>query len=65
MVYQKMLTQWRVGANGRTGMDYNALPAVLRFSKVPEDDWPDVFDDVRVMEYETLSLIASRNERNN
>lgn len=53
-----MSTQWRSGFNGRTGLDYAALPAVLDLRAVPIEDRARVFDDLRVMEIETLNLQA-------
>ena len=49
------LTQWRMGMNGPVGLDYSALPTILRFTQVPRADWPAVFDDLRVMEDAALS----------
>lgn len=49
-VFIAMDTQWRIGANGVTGLDYNALPVVMKMSGVPAKDRADVFEDVRTME---------------
>lgn len=56
-VFDKMRTQWRVGANGATGLDYSVLPFVLRMVRVPRSGWPDVFDDLRVIENASLDEI--------
>lgn len=56
-----MLTQWRAGAMGVLGLDYTALPVVLECSRVPRDEWPQVFDDVRVMEDEALRILRAKN----
>lgn len=52
-----MGTQWRTGVAGATGLDYNALPMVMRMVGVPVADRPDVFEDVRTMEDAALSLM--------
>lgn len=56
-VFVALGTQWRVGMGGPTGLDYAALPAVLRLRGVPRADWPDTFDCVRVMEAEALRVM--------
>lgn len=53
-----MLTQWRVGVNGVTGLDYAALPAVLDIRNVPVEDREDIFECVRVMEQAALKEIT-------
>lgn len=60
-VFIAMLTQWRAGAMGVLGFDYSALPVVLECSEVPRDQWPQVFDDIRVMEDEALRILRSKN----
>ncbi len=55
-----MSTQWRTGAMGATGLDYNALPAVMRLSGLPRCEWPDAFDGVRIMEAEALKIMGER-----
>lgn len=55
-----MSTQWRVGMAGATGLDYNALPAVLRLSEVQRKDWPAIFDDLRILEDAALALMRAK-----
>ncbi len=45
---------------GATGLDYNAVPVVLRLQGVPRADWSQLFEDVRVME--GVALQAMRQE---
>lgn len=52
-----MGTQWRTGANGATGLDYAALPFVMRVLKIPKKDWGDVFEGIRTMENAALQEI--------
>ncbi|RZS80655.1 DUF1799 domain-containing protein [Pigmentiphaga kullae] len=54
-VFCAMDTQWRVGGMGRaSGLDYAALPFVMRQLGVPRAEWTDIFDAVRVMERAAL-----------
>lgn len=50
-------TQWRVGMSGATGLDYNVLPAVFRMLQIPESDWPDTFECLRILESEALKVM--------
>ena len=50
-----MGTQWRVGMAGATGLDYAALPVVMRLVGVPAADRADVFDAIRTMEDAALA----------
>lgn len=52
-----MATQWRTGFRGATGLDYNVLPWVLRMARVPRDQWPDMFESVRIMESAALAAM--------
>lgn len=56
-----MTTQWRVGFSGATGLDYTALPIVLRMQRVPRGEWDDAFECLRVMEAEALAIFGERN----
>lgn len=55
--FEAMRTQWRVGATGAYGLDYNALPGVFRFLAIPRKSQPEMFDDLRVMEDAALAEI--------
>jgi len=54
-----MSTQWRTGMAGPTGLDYGALPDVLRLTQVPRREWAQIFDDIRTMEDAALSTIRA------
>lgn len=56
-IFVSLSTQWRVGAGGCTGLDYLAVPMVLRMRRVKRDDWEPIFDDLRVMEDEALKTM--------
>lgn len=49
-VFASMTTQWRVGPGGVIGLDYGALPEVMRMRGISRSRWPEVFDDIRIME---------------
>jgi hypothetical protein len=49
-VFIAMSTQWRVGMAGATGLDYNALPVVMRMHGIPAADRSVVFEGIREME---------------
>ena len=61
-VFIAMTTQWRVGAAGPVGLDYAALPEVWRRLKVPPGERDRVFDDLRLMEAEALTVMGERRE---
>ena len=52
-----MQTQWRAGMGGATGLDYNAIPAVLRLTGVVRGDWSDTFECLRIMESEAMKVM--------
>lgn len=56
-VFISMATQWRIGPAGATGLDYNALPFVMRACDVKAADRADVLDDVRTLEDAALATI--------
>jgi len=61
-VFYSMQTQWRVGMNGRTGLDYNVLPEMWRRLKIHPDDRDFVFSDIQVMEAAALRQMSENNE---
>lgn len=61
-VFEAMSTQWRTGMAGASGLDYAALPAVMRLVGVPKKDRDQVFHDVRIMEAEALAVMAEQRD---
>ena len=59
-VFEAMGTQWRTGGCGATGLDYCALPEVMRLCGIKKKHQPNVFYDIRVMEAEALKVMADR-----
>lgn len=55
-----MSTQWRIGMSGATGLDYNALPQVLRLTGVARNRWSDVFEAIRTMEDAALEKMREK-----
>jgi len=55
-----MMTQWRFGAAGPTGLDYTALPIVMDMRQVEKTAWSEIFDDVRIMERAALKAMRGR-----
>lgn len=56
-LFSAMRTQWRIGMNGRTGLDYPTLFAMMSRLPLSGEEWDDLFDDVRVMEAEALEVM--------
>lgn len=53
-------TQWRVGFEGRTGMDYGAVEAYMRMSHNPLRRDPTTIHCLRVMEHAVLDVYAEQ-----
>lgn len=60
LVFAACGTQWRVGPGGPVGLDYSAIPVVMRLHAVPRADWRDTFDSLRVMEREALDVMQQQ-----
>ncbi|AEE68515.1 DUF1799 domain-containing protein [Bordetella pertussis] len=60
VVFEAMGSQWRIGFAGPTGLDYGALPGVMRMLGVPPEQETDVFDGVRVMESAALRMMNKK-----
>lgn len=52
--FLRLPTQWRYGMNGRTGLDYTAVLAMLREMRLPRDKREEIFAGVQVMEIAAL-----------
>lgn len=59
-VFIAMRTQWRVGANGATGLDYTALEAVMRLHGIKRRERDDVFAAARIMESAALAAMREK-----
>ena len=58
-VFDALSTQWQGGFGGISGLRYEALPVVMRLMGIPKADRRDVFEDIRILEQETLKSISS------
>ena len=47
---------------GATGLDYCALYPMLDKATKDEAEWQQLFDDIKAMESEALSIMASKNK---
>ena len=62
-LYRRLHTQWRVGPGGATGLDYAAIPVVLRLIGVPRQEWSDLFEALQVCESEALAVFSEQSEQ--
>lgn len=58
ILFSQMQTQWRVGANGPTGLDYNTLFTYMTLKNLSID----LLDDIRVMESAALTEIHRKKD---
>ena len=56
-LFSSISTQWRVGMNGPTGLDYNVLFARMERLHLSDQDHEWMFDDIRTIESEALATI--------
>nr|WP_032682181.1 DUF1799 domain-containing protein [Enterobacter hormaechei] len=54
-IFSALATQWRVGANGATGLDYNVLPWMFDLHGV--EDAATCMADLQIMESEALKVM--------
>jgi len=60
-LFSSISTQWRTGGMGGTsGIDYNVLFHRIDRMSLPDQDYEWLFDDVRVIESEALSIINKK-----
>ena len=57
MVFDKVRHQWNVGPSGPTALNYQSVESALRMMGIPRKQWPDLFDDIQVLEAGALSEI--------
>jgi hypothetical protein len=58
--FSAMRTQWRVGMNGATGLDYVALEPVMRLQGIPKAERNTTFEDIRTMEMAALEVMQAQ-----
>lgn len=59
-LFEAMATQWRMGFSGPIGLDYAALPAVMRLTGVPAAHRREFFEDIQIMECGALEALAEK-----
>ncbi|MBS1143363.1 MAG: hypothetical protein H6R14_769 [Proteobacteria bacterium] len=59
-IFLEMDTQWRIGMNGRTGLDYTVLFSLLDRHELTGDDWWQAFRDLQAMESAALEAMHSK-----
>ncbi|MYM25783.1 hypothetical protein GTP46_24450 [Duganella sp. FT135W] len=57
VLFEEMGTQWRVGMNGPTGLDYNVMYHKMDRMRLPEDEYRVMEMDIRVMESHALAAM--------
>nr|WP_269117382.1 DUF1799 domain-containing protein [Ramlibacter monticola] len=58
-LFASLSTQWRVGMNGPTGLDYSVLHRELDDLGLSGDERQQTKADIRVMEQEALTVMRS------
>lgn len=59
-LFAALATQWRVGMNGATGLDYSAVPVVMDLHGIKPEARRECFEDVRVMERAALGVMNEK-----
>lgn len=63
LVFDGMSTQWRAGAMGATGLDYNVIPLVAKSIGVKGKEVSYILPDIRVMESEALKVMIEERSK--
>lgn len=64
IVFDSMSTQWRTGAIGATGLDYNVIPLVCSSVGIKKKEIPEILQDIRVLESEALKVMIEQRDKN-
>lgn len=59
-LFQTLSTQWIVGPSGLIGLNYIPLFSVMDRKGLTPIEWQWLFDDVRVIEHETLKALNQK-----
>ena len=57
-LFFSLSTQWRITSGMRTrytGLDYAAVHSAMQMQGVAAQDWPKLFDEIRVMEHAAIA----------
>jgi hypothetical protein len=61
-LFSSLSTQWRVGAGGPTGLDYNVLFYRMDRMRLSDEAHQQLFDDIRVIESEALQILNQKQD---
>lgn len=53
-------TQWQAGMAGPTGLRYEAVYPLIDRAAESDEDWRDLFADIRVLEREALATMTEK-----
>ena len=59
-LFSSISTQWRIGMAGPIGLDYNVAFACMDRLRLSASAFEQLFDDLRVMEAEALSIFNKK-----
>lgn len=61
-LFIQLQTQWRIGMSGPTGLDYNVLYHKLDRRALTPEQYEQLEEDIRTMEYEALSVLGEQSK---
>ena len=61
-LFSVLSTQWRVGMNGPTGLDYNVLFHKMDRMGLDPDEYELLESDIQVIEREALNIIHKKDD---
>lgn len=61
--FASIRTQWRVGLNGKTGLDYTAVKAAMSMRNIRKSRRAALLDDVQIMEAAALKTMREKSGR--
>lgn len=64
-LFYHLSTQWRVGAGGATGLDYNTIIPTGKMLGFKQKQINDMFPDLQVMENEALITMGENSKNGN
>lgn len=59
-LFHQLSTQWRVGAAGAVGLDYNVVFHQIDRMKLSDDDYDDLLGSIRVIEGAALKIMRTK-----
>ena len=62
-LWLQVQTQWRVGLDGKTGLDYAGVQACMELRRIPRRQRPRLFEQLHAMELAALGVWRDARER--